>query len=109
MTALKRKISVIGLGYVGLPVAIAFAEAGFNVVGFDTNTHRIKELTDAYDKTFEVENKRLDNPNITYTDNADDIGRANFHIITVPTPITNTNEPDISYLIHSFSDSRKTT
>ena len=99
MTVLNRKISVIGLGYVGLPVAIAFAEAGFNVVGFDTNTIRIKELTDANDKTFEVENKRLDNPNITYTNNADDIGRANFHIITVPTPITNTNEPDISYLI----------
>ena len=99
MTVLNRKISVIGLGYVGLPVAVAFAEAGFNVVGFDTNTIRIKELTDANDKTFEVENKRLDNPNITYTNNADDIGRANFHIITVPTPITNTNEPDISYLI----------
>ena len=99
MTVLNRKISVIGLGYVGLPVAIAFAEAGFNVVGFDTNTNRIKELTDAYDKTFEVENERLDNPNIAYTDKADDIGRANFHIITVPTPITNTNEPDISYLI----------
>ena len=99
MTVLTRKISVIGLGYVGLPVAVAFAEAGFNVVGFDTNTHRIKELTDAYDKTFEVENKRLDHPNITYTHNADDIGRADFHIITVPTPITNINEPDISYLI----------
>ena len=47
MTVLNRKISVIGLGYVGLPVAVAFAEAGFNVVGFDTNTNRIKELTDA--------------------------------------------------------------
>ena len=57
---------------------LPFAEAGFSVVGFDTNSNRIKELTDAYDKTFEVENKRLDNPNITYTDNADDIGRANF-------------------------------
>ncbi|MDC0476471.1 nucleotide sugar dehydrogenase, partial [Alphaproteobacteria bacterium] len=74
-------------------------EAGFKVVGFDTSTNRIKELTDAYDKTCEVENNRLDNPNITYTDNADDIEPANFHIITVPTPITSTNEPDISYLI----------
>ena len=55
-------------------------------------------MSDAYDKTFEVENKRLDHPNITYTDNADDIRRANY-IITVPTPITNINEPDISYLI----------
>ena len=99
MAVLKRKISVIGLGYVGLPVAIGFAEAGFKVVGFDTNANRINELKEGYDKTFEVENKRLDNPNVTYTDKAEDIGQANFHIITVPTPITNTNEPDISYLI----------
>jgi len=99
MAALKRKISVIGLGYVGLPVAIAFAEAGFKVVGFDTNASRIKELKEGYDKTFEVENRRLDSPNVTYTDKAEDIGQANFHIITVPTPITNINEPDISHLI----------
>ena len=99
MAVLKRKISVIGLGYVGLPVAIGFAEAGFKVVGFDTNANRINELKKGYDKTFEVENRRLYNPNVTYTDIADDIGQANFHIITVPTPITNTNEPDISYLI----------
>ena len=101
MAVLKRKISVIGLGYVGLPVAIAFAEAGFKVVGFDTNTNRINELKEGYDKTFEVENRRLNSPNVTYTDKAEDIRQANFHIITVPTPITNTNEPDISYLIRA--------
>ena len=101
MAVLKRKISVIGLGYVGLPVAIAFAEAGFKVVGFDTNTNRINELKEGYDKTFEVENRRLNSPNVTYTDKAEDISQANFHIITVPTPITNTNEPDISYLIRA--------
>jgi len=94
MSALKRKISVIGLGYVGLPVAIGFAEAGFKVVGFDTNVNRIDELKKGHDKTFEVENRRLDNPNMTYSDKAEDIQQANFHIITVPTPITNTNEPD---------------
>ena len=99
MAVLKRKISVIGLGYVGLPVAIAFAEAGFKVVGFDTNANRVKELKEGYDKTFEVENRRLDIPNVTYTDKAEDIGQANFHTITVPTPITKINEPDISYMI----------
>ena len=99
MPKLKRKISVIGLGYVGLPVAIAFAEAGFKVVGFDTNAHRIDALKEGHDKTFEVENRRLKNPNVSYTNIEEDIGQANFHIITVPTPITNTNEPDISYLI----------
>ena len=99
MAVLKRKISVIGLGYVGLPVAIAFAEAGFKVVGFDTNANRISELNEGYDATFEVENRRLGSLNATYTNKAEDIRKANFHIITVPTPITNTNEPDISYLI----------
>ena len=105
MAELKRKISVIGLGYVGLPVAIAFAEAGFEVVGYDTNANRINELQKCYDKTSEVENKRLDNPNVTYTANAKDIGRANFHIITVPTPITTLNEPDISCLIKASGQS----
>ena len=99
MSVLKRKISVIGLGYVGLPVAIAFAEAGFKVVGFDTNANRIDELKNGYDATFEIENSRFGSLNLTYTDKAEDIGQANFHIITVPTPITKVNEPDISYLI----------
>ena len=99
MAAPRRKISVIGLGYVGLPVAVAFAEVGFNVVGFDTNAKRILELKEGHDKTFEVEKKRLSSPYVTYTDKIEDIGQANFHIITVPTPISNTNEPDISYLI----------
>ena len=99
MSIKERIISVIGLGYVGLPVAVAFAEAGFNVLGFDIDINRIKELKEGHDKTFEVENKRLNNLNLTYTDKSDDIGKANFHIITVPTPITNSNEPDISYLI----------
>ena len=101
MSVLKRKISVIGLGYIGLPVAIAFAEAGFKVVGFDTNSSRINELKEGCDRTSEIGNGRLDNTNITYSDNAEGIGLANFHIITVPTPITNTNEPDISYLIRA--------
>ena len=99
MSNKERIISVIGLGYVGLPVAVAFAEAGFNVLGFDIDINRIKELKEGHDKTFEVENKRLNNLNLTYTDKSDDIGKANFHIITVPTPITNANEPDISHLI----------
>ena len=88
MAVLKRKISVVGLGYVGLPVAIAFAEAGFKVVGFDTNANRISELKECYDTTFEVENRRLSNSNVYFSDKAKDIGQANFHIITVPTPIT---------------------
>ena len=95
----KRKISVTGLGYVGLPVAIAFAEAGFSVIGFDVNEDRINDLNKAVDVTFEVENIRLTNVNITFTSNPSTIQDADFHIITVPTPVTDNCEPDISFLI----------
>ena len=94
---LRRKISVIGLGYVGLPVAIGFAEAGFKVVGFDTNANRINELKKDT-KTFEVENRRLDNPNVTYTDKAKTSGRLLSHHHRA-NPHHQYNEPDISYLI----------
>ena len=88
-----------GLGYVGLPVAIAFAEAGFSVVGLDVNEGRINDLNKAVDVTFEVENDRLTNDKITYTSNPSAIQDADFHIITVPTPVTDDCEPDISFLI----------
>ena len=95
----KRKISVTGLGYVGLPVAIAFAEAGFSVIGFDVDEGRINDLNKAIDVTLEVEDDRLKNDKITYTSNPSTIQDADFHIITVPTPVTDNFEPDISFLI----------
>ena len=67
-------------------------------MGFGTNANRINELKNGYDNTFEVENRRLDNPNVTYTDKQR-TSWANFHIITVANPNHHTNEPDISYLI----------
>ena len=99
MSQNKRKISVTGLGYVGLPVAIAFAEAEFEVIGFDVNESRINDLNKAIDVTFEVENDRLTNSKITYTSDPSAIQGADFHIITVPTPVTDNCEPDISFLI----------
>ena len=95
----KRKISVTGLGYVGLPVAIAFAEAGFSVIGFDVNERRINDLNKDFDATFEVESDRLINSKITYTSTPSGLQDADFHIITVPTPVTADYEPDISFLI----------
>ena len=88
-----------GLGYVGLPVAIAFAEAGFSVIGFDVDEGRINDLNKAIDVTLEVEDDRLKNDKITYTSNPSTIQDADFHIITVPTPVTDNFEPDISFLI----------
>jgi len=98
----KYKISVIGLGYVGLPLAVAFADK-FQVIGFDINNDRIQELKNGHDKTFEIEDGLLQsvNSNITYTANIQDAKDCNIYIITVPTPIDSTNRPDLTPLIES--------
>ncbi len=92
-------ISVIGLGYVGLPVAMAFNEAGFEVYGYDVNKKRINELTNNHDKTGEVKKERLHNCSIKFSLHPDILKRANFHIVTVPTPIDEFNKPDLMPLI----------
>lgn len=91
---MNRKISVIGLGYVGLPVAVAFGEKA-KVIGFDINEKRLTELREGYDSTREVETEDLKNADIHYTSNPDDLRKADFHIIAVPTPINEAKEPDL--------------
>ncbi|SCC79424.1 nucleotide sugar dehydrogenase [Saliniramus fredricksonii] len=95
----KRRISVIGLGYVGLPVAVAFARAGFDVTGFDINADRIAELRAGHDRTREVPDAELEASTIRFTGDADDLARADFHIVTVPTPITPGKQPDLTPLM----------
>ena len=92
------KISVSGLGYVGLPVLIAFSKID-EVVGFDINNQRIDHLSNGIDKNNEVNKEDLINPNITFTNNIKDIKSANFHIVAVPTPVGINNDPDLSPLI----------
>ena len=99
---LKRNISVIGLGYVGLPVAVAFGQFS-KVIGFDINQKRIDELIDGVDKTGEVISSELSSSNIYFTSDLNDLSKADFHIISVPTPIDNSKEPDLNPL---FSASR---
>ena len=94
----KLDISIIGLGYVGLPVAIAFDEARYNVIGFDLNEERIKELSLNFDKTGEVNNKRLKKSKIKFSTEKKDLKKANFHIVTVPTPIDEYKKPDLQYI-----------
>jgi UDP-N-acetyl-D-galactosamine dehydrogenase len=94
---LSRKISVIGLGYVGLPVAVAFGQSG-EVIGFDKNQRRIKSLKNHHDYTHEVSSEELKNSQIYYTDNFKDLKKADFHIVAVPTPIDEKNEPDLTLL-----------
>ncbi len=92
------KISVSGLGYVGLPVLIAFSKLD-EVVGFDINSQRIRDLSEGIDKNNEVNKEDLLNSNIKFSNNIQDIKAANFHIVAVPTPVSKNNDPDLSPLI----------
>jgi UDP-N-acetyl-D-glucosamine/UDP-N-acetyl-D-galactosamine dehydrogenase len=95
------QLCVVGLGYVGLPLAAEFSKLK-RVIGFDINENRIKELKEGIDKTGEVGKAVLNNlPNLTLTANSEDLTLANCYIITVPTPVDDKNKPDLSYLKNS--------
>lgn len=94
----QRKISVIGLGYVGLPVAVAFGKVA-RTIGFDINHSRIKELTCHYDRTGEVQADELLAADIQFSSNIEDLKQADFHIVAVPTPVNDANQPDLSLLV----------
>ncbi len=101
MKNFNKKIAVIGLGYVGLPLALAFSKK-FETIGFDINSKRIKELKSGIDKTNEVVNDQLiENKKIQFTSKIDEIRSSNIYIITVPTPINENNEPDLSAIVNS--------
>lgn len=93
-----RVISVIGLGYVGLPVAVSFALSGFDVVAFDIDEERLDELSKGFDRTNEVPEERLNAASLCLTSDPTDLERANFHIVTVPTPIDAQKRPDLTPL-----------
>jgi UDP-N-acetyl-D-glucosamine/UDP-N-acetyl-D-galactosamine dehydrogenase len=93
--ATRRKIAVIGLGYVGLPVAVAFARSGASVIGFDIDSKRIEELQAGFDRTREVEKTQLAQATLVYTCEPGPLAQADFFIITVPTPIDASRRPDL--------------
>ena len=96
------KITVIGLGYVGLPLAVAFSEK-YNTVGFDIAQRRISELESGIDKTLEIDNETLlsaiNNHNLSFTNKLENISDSNIYIVTVPTPIDKHKKPDFTPLI----------
>jgi UDP-N-acetyl-D-galactosamine dehydrogenase len=92
------KIAVIGLGYVGLPLAVEFAKK-FPVVGFDISTPRITELRQGRDSSLEVSPEELAEVSMAYTDQLDDARDCNVYIVTVPTPIDEYKSPDLRPLI----------
>lgn len=93
---LPRNIAVIGLGYVGLPVATAFAHAGYEVVGFDINKERLADLRRGTDVTASVTAEELAHPGLKLTADADDMRHCEVFIIAVPTPIDQAKRPDLA-------------
>lgn len=96
---MKDKICVIGMGYVGLPLAVAFAEK-YSVLGFDINSSRISELKSGQDSTLEITPDDLSvvRESLKFTESPEDIKDANIYIVTVPTPIDKSNKPDLNPL-----------
>ncbi|TGU70484.1 nucleotide sugar dehydrogenase [Geomonas terrae] len=92
-----RKVSVVGLGYVGLPVAVAFGKVQ-RTIGFDIDAKRIEELSSGKDRTGEVEGADLTETDIVFTDRIDDLKQADFHVVAVPTPVDPAKQPDLSLL-----------
>jgi UDP-N-acetyl-D-galactosamine dehydrogenase len=95
----RRNIAVIGLGYVGLPVAASFARKGFPVIGFDIDLERISELNAGYDRTHEVETRDLRHATLSFSGELAAIRNSDFYIVTVPTPIDDAHRPDLGAMI----------
>jgi UDP-N-acetyl-D-glucosamine/UDP-N-acetyl-D-galactosamine dehydrogenase len=95
----SRTISVTGLGYVGLPVAVAFGTAGWPVLGFDLDASRLADLKDGHDRTGEIEPAELIEAGLALTGDPGELIRADFHIVAVPTPVNEARLPDLTPLI----------
>jgi len=97
-TLTDTKIAIIGLGYVGLPLAVEFGKH-YSTIGFDINTQRINELRDGVDNTLEVESEELQaSSQLSFTNQLNDIEDCNCYIVTVPTPVDKHRQPDLSPL-----------
>jgi UDP-N-acetyl-D-galactosamine dehydrogenase len=100
LTTHNRKVSVIGLGYVGLPVAAAFGKSA-PCVGFDIQQERIAELREFHDRTGEMTRAELQDSQVLYTANPEDLRKADFHIVAVPTPIDDAHQPDLTPVLRA--------
>ena len=94
----NTKLAVIGLGYVGLPIALEFAKR-VNVIGFDINASRIGQMQRGQDPSRELSSADFENRSIQFTCNIDDLNEATFFIVAVPTPIDDSNLPDLKPLL----------
>lgn len=97
----KPVLCIVGLGYVGMPLAHAFAKAKYEVIGFDVNEKRITELKNNLDRTNELTEKELRNVTIEYSTDPEIISRADVVILAIPTPVDEQNKPDLTLLLNA--------
>lgn len=98
---LKReaKLSLVGLGYVGMPIAVGFAKKGIEVIGFDLNKAKIDLYRSGIDPTKEVGDKEIKETSVYFTSDEKDLQKAKFHIVAVPTPVNTDHTPDLTPII----------
>lgn len=94
-----EKIALIGLGYVGMPIAVAFANEGVKVIGFDLNAAKIDLYKSGIDPTHEVGDEAIAKTTVQFTSDETDLKKAKFHIVAVPTPVNQDHTPDLSPVI----------
>ena len=92
----EESISLVGLGYVGMPIAIEFAKRGVKVVGFDLNVKKIELYKNGIDPTNEVGNQAIKESTVEFTADENDLKKAKFHIVAVPTPVNDDHTPDLT-------------
>ncbi len=97
----NRTIAVVGLGYVGLSLAVCLARAGGKTIGFDIDPHRISELKKGFDRRSEVEPEEMAEADVRYTSDLEDLKRADFFIVAVPTPIDEARRPNLRPLVNA--------
>lgn len=95
----EEKLSLIGLGYVGMPIAVAFAKKGINVIGYDLNKEKIDLYKSGVDPTKEVGNEVIKNTTVEFTADEKKLREAKFHIVAVPTPVNTDHTPDLTPVI----------
>ena len=95
----EEKLSLVGLGYVGMPIAVAFAKKGIDVVGFDLNKTKIELYKSGVDPTKEVGDEEIKNTTIDFTYDETKLREAKFHIVAVPTPVNTDHTPDLTPVV----------
>ena len=95
----EEKLSLIGLGYVGMPIAVAFAKRGVDVIGFDLNKEKIELYKNGIDPTKEVGENTIKNSTVYFTSDEKNLQKAKFHIVAVPTPVNTDHTPDLTPVI----------